>query len=70
MGFITWSYGHDSVYTSWIVRIINCHVGRRSGDSTSRVNISSVGGDMYDRDIVMYRWWLIVLRRRVILIDL
>jgi len=25
---------------------------------------------MYDRDIVMYRWWLIVLRRRVILIDI
>ena len=68
MGVI-WSCGHDSVYASWIVRIINCHVGRKSGDSTPRVNISSVGGDIYDIDIVIYRWWLIVVRRRVIFID-
>ena len=65
-----WSHGHGSVYASWIVCITNDHVGRRGGGSTSRVNISSVGGDMYDRDVVIYRWWLIIVRGGVIFIDI
>ena len=70
VSFITWSYGYDSVHDSWIIRIINGHVGRKGGGATSCVIISSVGGDIYDRDIVIYRWWLVVVRRRVIFIDI
>ena len=54
-GVITWPHGHDSDHASWIVCITNGHVGRRSGGSTSRVNISSVDGDIYDRDVLLER---------------
>jgi len=70
MGVIIWSHGYGSVYASRIICITNGDVTRKGGGAASCVNISSVGGDMYNRDIVMYRWWLIVLRRRVILIDI
>ena len=55
VGIITWSYGYDSVHASWIICITNGHVGRRGGGSTFRVNIASADGDIYDRDVVIYR---------------
>ena len=33
----------------------------RAGTPPPRVNISSVGGDTYDRDVIIYRWWLIIV---------
>jgi len=36
----------------------------------SRINTSSVGGDTYDKDVVIHRWWLIIVRGRIIFIDI
>jgi len=42
----------------------------RGGGCISRVITSSAGGDIYDRDIAIYRWWLVVVRRSIIFIDI
>jgi hypothetical protein len=64
-----WSRGHDAVCVSWIVCIINGCVSMRGGGCMSRINTSSVGGDTYDRGVVIHRWWLIIVRGRIIFID-
>jgi len=42
----------------------------RGGGCISRVNTSIVGGDMYDRNVVMCRWWFIIVRGGIIFIDI
>jgi hypothetical protein len=36
----------------------------------SRINTFRVGGDTYDRDVVIHRWWFIIVRGRIIFIDI
>ena len=52
----------DAVCVSWIVCITNGHVSVRGGGCMSRINTSSVGGDTYDKDVAIHRWWLIIVR--------
>ena len=61
VGVTTWFRGDGAVCASWIVCITSGHAGMRSGGCISRVNTSSVGGEMYDRDAAIYRWWLVVV---------
>ena len=58
------------VSVSWIVCITNGYVSMRGGGYMSRTNISSVGGDTYDRGVVIHRWWLIIVRGGIIFIDI
>ena len=58
-----------SMPVGWIICITSGHVGRRGGDSNSRVNIASVDGDIHDRGVVIYRWRLIIVRGGTIFID-
>ena len=70
VGVTTRSRGHDAVCVSWIVCITKGYVSMRGGGCMFRINTSSVGGDTYDRDVVIYRWWLIIVRGGIIFIDI
>ena len=70
VGVTIWSRGHGAVCVSRIVCITNgYYVSMRGGGGMSRINTSSVGGDAYDRDVVIHRWWLIIVRGRIIFIN-
>ena len=61
MGVIIWSCGHDSVYASWIVRIINCHVSRKRAETLPPVSTSPVSVATLMTNVVIYGWWLIIV---------
>ena len=65
-----WYHEHGAVYAIWVVCITNDHVGMRGEGCIFRVNTSSVSGDAYDRNVVIYRWWLIIMRGGIIFIDI
>ena len=36
----------------------------------SRISTFSIGGDTYDRGVIIHRWWLIIVRGGIIFIDI